>query len=276
MTADAQSALRRVMETYSKVTRFCLICNYVSRIIEPLTSRCAKFRFKPLDGGVMRQRLEDICQSEGVLGARVPAVLDCVMQVSNGDLRKAITYLQSTHTFYGADLDVPHIVQIAGIIPDVQGDQRCRCSPLFVCLITTRSAGVRGRHAVQLVRHTGARGAGGAMGRALGASDVGAAACAAPERSLHIRLAKERHPAQDGRGGQIPHRWLRRIPTAPGGGVGGHACFVRMKKKPACTMKARVAAINYDKAVELLQAGDLVGARRAADRAHEFGALATL
>lgn len=118
MTNDAQAALRRVMETYSKVTRFCLICNYVSRIIEPLASRCAKFRFKPLAGTVMRTRLEDICKAEGVVGERVPAVLDAVMAHSNGDLRKAITYLQSTHQFYGADLDVPHIVQIAGIIPD--------------------------------------------------------------------------------------------------------------------------------------------------------------
>ncbi|KAF2717409.1 P-loop containing nucleoside triphosphate hydrolase protein [Polychaeton citri CBS 116435] len=100
MTQDAQSALRRTMETYSKITRFCLICNYVTRIIDPLASRCSKFRFKSLDEGNAGRRLEQIADLEGVM--LEPGVVDTLLKCSEGDLRKAITFLQSAARLVGA------------------------------------------------------------------------------------------------------------------------------------------------------------------------------
>ena len=100
MTQDAQSALRRTMETYSKITRFCLICNYVTRIIDPLASRCSKFRFKTLDQGNALKRLEEIATNENV--NLEPGAVDTLIRCSEGDLRKAITFLQSATNLAGA------------------------------------------------------------------------------------------------------------------------------------------------------------------------------
>ena len=100
MTQDAQSALRRTMETYSKITRFCLICNYVTRIIDPLASRCSKFRFKMLDQGNAKKRLEDIAEKEDIKLEN--GTIDTLIRCSEGDLRKAITYLQSASRLVGA------------------------------------------------------------------------------------------------------------------------------------------------------------------------------
>lgn len=99
MTSDAQSALRRTMETYSKTTRFCLICNYVTRIIDPLASRCAKFRFRPLDESNALERLKYIAEQEKV--TYEDGTLEILLKSSEGDLRKAITFLQSAAKLSG-------------------------------------------------------------------------------------------------------------------------------------------------------------------------------
>ncbi|KAF0973994.1 hypothetical protein FDP41_006977 [Naegleria fowleri] len=116
MTVDAQSALRRTMETYSSVTRFILICNYVSRIIDPITSRCAKFRFKPLDNTLLKERLQMIADKEGI-SLQDTAVLDRIVSHSEGDLRKAITTLQSASRMFGFSIAEKHIVEISGTVP---------------------------------------------------------------------------------------------------------------------------------------------------------------
>jgi len=93
MTSDAQQALRRIMELYSRTARFCLIANYVSKIIEPIQSRCAIFRFQPLEKDDIIERLKFIAEKEGV--SVTEDGLEAIWEVSRGDLRKAINTLQA-------------------------------------------------------------------------------------------------------------------------------------------------------------------------------------
>ena len=116
MTSDAQSALRRTMEAYTSNTRFCILCNYVSRIIGPIASRCAKFRFQPMSKEVMTARLSYVSKMEGfALPADAAAAL---LQVSGGDLRRAITLLQNTYMLHGEGMKGEHITDAAAVIPD--------------------------------------------------------------------------------------------------------------------------------------------------------------
>ncbi|XP_046743956.1 replication factor C subunit 4 [Diprion similis] len=118
MTNAAQAALRRTMERESRSTRFCLICNYVSRIIEPLTSRCTKFRFKPLGQEKIIERLELICNMEK-LKADKPVLMK-VVDASGGDMRRAITCLQSVARLKGkgAEIAIDDVLEVTGVIPD--------------------------------------------------------------------------------------------------------------------------------------------------------------
>lgn len=115
MTEDAQNALRRTMETYSKVTRFFFICNYISRIIEPLASRCAKFRFKPLPEEIMSNRILHICNEEGL--TLDTEALSTLSSVSQGDLRRAITYLQGAARLFGSSISSKDLISVSGAIP---------------------------------------------------------------------------------------------------------------------------------------------------------------
>ncbi|KZP20864.1 P-loop containing nucleoside triphosphate hydrolase protein [Athelia psychrophila] len=121
MTQDAQGALRRIMETYARITRFCLVCNYVTRIIEPLASRCSKFRFTPLDPTSTSARLSHIAQAEGI--PVDPSVISTLISTSSGDLRRSITYLQSASRLSSSTnpptaITANDIQEIAGVVPD--------------------------------------------------------------------------------------------------------------------------------------------------------------
>ncbi len=93
LTSDAQQALRRTMEKYTKTCRFILSCNYSSRIIEPIQSRCVVFRYRPLSSKDMEERLREIAEKEKVKVDK--KALDAIIYVSMGDMRKAVNVLQA-------------------------------------------------------------------------------------------------------------------------------------------------------------------------------------
>lgn len=124
MTHAAQAALRRTMEKETRTTRFCLVCNYVSRIIDPITSRCTKFRFIPLGEERIIERLKFISDEEKL--KIEDEALKSIVDISGGDLRKAITTLQSCSRLKcGTDsklddnlITLKDILEMSGIIPE--------------------------------------------------------------------------------------------------------------------------------------------------------------
>ena len=92
LTSDAQGALRRIMEQFAETCRFILSCNYSSKIVEAIQSRCAVFRIRPLDSKKVLEKVMEVANSEGVELEEEAA--RAIADVSLGDLRKAITSLQ--------------------------------------------------------------------------------------------------------------------------------------------------------------------------------------
>ena len=118
MTTEAQSALRTVMESLSKITRFCFICNYVNQILDPISSRCMKFRFKPINNNIMMEKLRDIANKENFL---IPInVIEKIIDLSKGDIRRAIMTLQYLKYIYDYQetISIKDIYTTTNYLPD--------------------------------------------------------------------------------------------------------------------------------------------------------------
>jgi replication factor C small subunit len=112
MTGPAQTALRRIMETSSRTSRFILICNQSSKIIEPIQSRCAIFRFSKLERQAMIEHLGYIAKKENVTLS--PEAAARIVDYAEGDLRHAINALQAAAAFKEGVVDDKTVSQVLG------------------------------------------------------------------------------------------------------------------------------------------------------------------
>jgi replication factor C small subunit len=101
LTNDAQNAMRRTMEQYTGTCRFILSCNYSSKIIEPIQSRCAVFRFTKIPKESVKKYLESILKAEAV--KHDDKGLDAILYVSEGDMRRAVNILQGAAALGGVN-----------------------------------------------------------------------------------------------------------------------------------------------------------------------------
>ncbi len=93
LTKEAQQALRRTMENFARSCRFILSCNYSSKIIDPIQSRCTIFRFVPLDKKDIKKIVDNIAKNENLKVDN--EAIDSLYELSDGDVRRVINVLQS-------------------------------------------------------------------------------------------------------------------------------------------------------------------------------------
>ncbi len=118
MTGAAQTALRRIMETSSRTSRFILICNQSGKIIEPIQSRCAIFRFSKLDRKAM---IEHLCFIAGEEKLKLsPEAAERIVDYAEGDLRHAINALQAAAAYKDGMVDEKTVSSVIGEASPVQ------------------------------------------------------------------------------------------------------------------------------------------------------------
>ena len=94
LTKEAQQALRRTMENYTSTCRFVMSCNYSSKIIDPIQSRCAIFRFKLLEKKDIEKRVRIITEKENL--QITDETIEALYETSEGDCRRVINLLQAS------------------------------------------------------------------------------------------------------------------------------------------------------------------------------------
>lgn len=112
ITEASQLALRRIIEKYSRVTRFCLICNHITRISDAILSRCVIFRFQKLDNVSIKKHLNVLSIKENKNITQNS--LDLISNTCDGDMRKAINNLQTVIQLYNGSIDNTDIYDICG------------------------------------------------------------------------------------------------------------------------------------------------------------------
>jgi len=120
LTKEAQQALRRTMENYTSTCRFILSCNYSSKIIDPIQSRCAVFKFKPLGKEDIFEVIETVSKEEGLTISN--SVKETIFEASNGDVRRVQNILQSAATF-NKEIKEEDVLSIASLARPKELDQ---------------------------------------------------------------------------------------------------------------------------------------------------------
>lgn len=118
LTPDSQYALRRIMENSSIHTRFCLICNYPNKLIDPIISRCAQFRFKPIPSKVIEEKFNIILKNEKIKS--IIKITKMISELSYGDLRIGISYLERYYKHNEKIENIFGIINISELLELIQ------------------------------------------------------------------------------------------------------------------------------------------------------------